>query len=381
MAGFVQLEGYPPAPVVWCLPTTTPEWAAHAPDTQLGSDGPVAAPLIDAGTYIDTPSRACTPGRMCIPCKQKRHGEFTVDSNRWWNEVWREPFHACVNLPLSVLLLGYVLFYAIFITFTALLFYLIGLAETDSIIPDSSWRSCMYCSWQSLTTVGYGVVSTNGTWSSVVGATAVILSVTFDAIGVGVFYQKFSNASRKAKTILHSSRACLCHAQPARGLPRRFECRVYHISDYALVDPTCKLTLARFRSGAGGAGRVCVQFQELKVGNQTPIAFLQYPWSVVHYIDDESPLAEYLVPGAAPQCTAAMAEDRVEIIVTVLGTAASTGNQCESRASYTVATIDCGCRFADALSHGDDGTLQVDQERISATVPEDPEFLVLPECY
>lgn len=54
--------------------------------------------------------------------------------------------------------------------------------------------------------------------------------------------------------------------------------------------------MARYRSGAGREGRVCIEFQELQLGNKTPaVAFLQFPWSVVHYVDETSPLAEYVV--------------------------------------------------------------------------------------
>eukprot|EP00966_Prymnesium_polylepis_P162090 3745879-Prymnesium_polylepis.1 len=91
------------------------------------------------------------------------------------------------------------------------------------------------------------------------------------------------------------------------------------------------------------------------------MAFLQFPWSVVHYIDDDSPLAEYVHVGTdgAPRPSPLLADDHVEIIVTVLGTAPATGNTFESRASYTTAEssggrIRFGHRFADALKHSSD---------------------------
>lgn len=71
----------------------------------------------------------------------------------------------------------------------------------------------------------------------------------------------------------------------------------------------------------------------------------------------------------------------MEIIVCALGTAASTGNTCESRASYTTKNIDVGSRFADALVRATDGALMVDKSQISKTLPEDPADLVLPQCF
>jgi hypothetical protein len=78
----------------------------------------------------------------------------------------------------------------------------------------------------------------------------------------------------------------------------RFEVRIHHKSSYALVDTTVKLTMARFHAGQGTKGRVCIEFVDLPLGNRTAgggaTCFLQYPWSVVHWIDADSPLAEYV---------------------------------------------------------------------------------------
>lgn len=59
----------------------------------------------------------------------------------------------------------------------------------------------------------------------------------------------------------------------------------------------------------------------------------------------------------------------------------SAGNTCESRASYTAANIRFGHRFGDALRHDQDGTLTVELAQISATMPEDPDDLCLPQCF
>ena len=55
-------------------------------------------------------------------------------------------------------------------------------ARHSSLAPDSSWWSCLQCSWQSLTTVGYGTIATTGYAASLIGAVAVILSMIFDAV-------------------------------------------------------------------------------------------------------------------------------------------------------------------------------------------------------
>jgi hypothetical protein len=200
------------------------------------------------------------------------------------------------------------------------------------------------------------------------------------------------------------------------------------------VEPSIKMYMARFVSGQNGHGRMCVQFQDLEVHNKTPdMAWLQYPYSVMHFINESSPLAPYvLVPHSLPEVhrdssfgpkpaasvrphpTVSFARDHVEVIVIAQATAvsslglccvphsvytvwsaltrtyvtlpcarqAATGNGCESRASYSVNSIDFGHRFAYALFHHHDGTLKVEVDHMSTTVPEDPSLpLLLPHCF
>ena len=327
-----------------------------------------------------------------------RRGEFSVDSADWWQELRRDPFHSCSNLPVIVLLLVYLLIYYLGIMLLAVVLYAIAQALDDPdqphaiVYPDGSFGSCVQAAWESLTTVGYGSAYPNSFWSSAVTATMTVVSLVYDAVGIGIFYQRLSNASIKARSIEHSSVACVCRAQKARAMPMRLECRVHHVADHAFVDPSCKLIIAAWRSGQDGTGRVCVEFRELAVGNRsggqvTPMmAALQFPWSVVHYIDEASPLREYVGerggPGGEPEPSAAFLRDHVEIICLALGTAASTGNTSESRASYTCHSLRFGHRFADALHFCPaDRSLKVDLSQLSATLPEDPEDLLLPQCF
>ena len=67
---------------------------------------------------------------------------------------------------------------------------------------------------------------------------------------------------------------------------------------------------------------------ELEVANKAPlIAFLQYPYSVVHHVVEGSPLYDYVRvdDDGTPRARPALQQNHIEIIVTVLGTTASTG--------------------------------------------------------
>ena len=94
-------------------------------------------------------------------------------------------------------------------------------------------------------------------------------------MGVGIFYKKFSNAAIKARTILHSDKACVCRAQPS--MPMRFEARVHHLSDHALVDAQVRMTMARWHSGQDGVSRVSLEFSGELIAATIPAPITHVP--------------------------------------------------------------------------------------------------------
>ena len=277
------------------------------------------------------------PGYI-IRRRTARKSEFSVGSPSFWTEIKDDPFHLLCEQPVWLILYLYLIGYFALIVVLAFFLWLIAQAEADSIAPTNSFSDCMMVSWQSITTVGYGAASTMGFWSNTVCCTVVALSVAYDAVVIGVFYTKLSHPNRRAADALISQRACVCYAQP--GMPIRFECRVLNAFSRAFIDPSIKLHMIRWISGADEVSRVSFEFTELEVGNRgatsgifLPPAFVQYPWSAVHYVDENSPLAPYVKAQAdgKPSFTDAWMDDHVEILVTLTGTVNSTGNSAEAR--------------------------------------------------
>ena len=66
-----------------------------------------------------------------------------MDSANLWAELRKEPFHALVELPMTVLLLIYLVAYVAFVVGVAALFWLIGRGDPEAILPDASFRSCI----------------------------------------------------------------------------------------------------------------------------------------------------------------------------------------------------------------------------------------------
>ena len=92
-----------------------------------------------------------------------------------------------------------------------------------------------------------------------------------------------TNASIKTRAIMHSD-TCVIRQGESPG-SRLFECRIHHIADHALVDPIVKLTMAKWHHNE--SGRVSIEFIDLPVSNKTSRAFIQFPWSTIHIIDED----------------------------------------------------------------------------------------------
>ena len=93
-------------------------------------DGGHVAPLLNAGTYA-TPSRIffSSLSHSGLKLKPRQLGEFTVDAGKFYDEFFKEPFHAAINMPLWALIIIYVAAYVIFILITAILFYIVSHVE------------------------------------------------------------------------------------------------------------------------------------------------------------------------------------------------------------------------------------------------------------
>jgi inward rectifier potassium channel len=87
-------------------------------------------------------------------------------------------------------------------------------------------------------------------------------------------------------------------------------------------------------------------------------------WTVLHFIDAESPLA-----GATPE---SLAKDEVELVVTLVGTDDTSMQPVHARRRYVDGEVLWGARHADILSEQKDGTIVLDIRRFHEVVPTEP---------
>lgn len=216
--------------------------------------------------------------RKALPLVDNYTGLFTVDADK---KVWtlfmfmKDPFHTLLTFNMGTLLLLFIGAYAAIFSFFTVLFYIIEHTNIEAFGNSETgekwdmWQ-CFLCSWQTVTTVGYGVVFPRGHLANLACCLACVLSLVLDCFATGIFFAKMANAATKARSILHSSTAVITsagtpsqinggkHANGAGaevgGGPKFFECRIHHASDDVLVDPYVRLYMSSWKSGQDGKG-------------------------------------------------------------------------------------------------------------------------------
>jgi len=177
-----------------------------------------------------------------------------------------------------------------------------------------------------------------------------LIGLLLDACLLGVIYAKFANPSNRSASILFTRNAVIS----TRDGVRCFVFRVANMRRHTLMSAVFKvfyITEAKTIEGES-----YLKFNEMKVNNDELVFFSGYPFTVIHKIDEQSPLYRFeKIP------------DDGEIIVLLEACDTSTSNNMQARYSYTSSEILNDEYFANIVTRAENGTLQVDYGKFHAT--------------
>lgn len=191
-------------------------------------------------------------------------------------------FHYLVDMkwPRFLALIFFV--YLVVNLFFALLYLIVGiehLAGIEGDTPIAKFWEAFFFSAQSLTTVGYGRISPVGFVSSFLASLEAMVGLMGFAIITGLVYGKFSKADAK---ILFSEKAIIAPYKEINA----FEFRIANQRVNQLLELEVQVLLARNELRNGKMQR---SFLPLKL-ETVKINFFPLPWTIVHPINEESPL-------------------------------------------------------------------------------------------
>jgi inward rectifier potassium channel len=224
------------------------------------------------------------------------------------------------------------------------LFALLFLAGGDCIANARSghFADAFFFSVQTLSTIGYGAMAPTTDYANVVVVVEAFYGLLFVAITTGIIFAKFSTPTAR---LMFSREALVADMGAKRVLNFRLaNARTSHI-----VEATIHVSVARDEYDA--EGRLMRRLYDLPLVRATS-PLLALTWTVMHEIDDESPLHD-LGPKE-------LDEQRLVLLVTVRGTEDKLSTTVHARHAYLSHEILFDRRHVDVLHTSPDGERYVD---------------------
>jgi len=239
-------------------------------------------------------------------------------------------------------------FFALDLVF-ALIYLALGPDAIDGTTATSlsgRFAEAFFFSVHTSTTVGYGSLSPATTAANLVVAVEALIGLMGFAVMAALL---FARLSRPTADIRFSEQAIVAPYQDATG----FMFRIANGSRGDLVDASVRVMFS-WLDGEGAERRR--EFETLDLERQH-ITFFPMHWTVVHPIDESSPLNGW--DAARMQATHA------EFLIQVAATAEIYSQVVRVRSSYVAEDVVFGARFANIYELSDSGGTSIDVQRIS----------------
>jgi len=279
-------------------------------------------------------------------------GQFNV---RRRGTTWRDihPYLFMINASwpvFSVLIFGgFVIANAIF----ALIYLKIGIEHlqgADTATALSRFLSAFFFSAQTFTTVGYGRISPDGVLTSLVASLQALLGLMALAIGTGLLFGRFS---RPAARLAFSKQMLVAPYQSATSL----QFRVANRRSNNLMEVEAQVMMSTVEPSDQGPTR---KYQYLPLERRV-IQFLPLTWTVVHPIDESSPLW-----GRGPED---LAQHQAEFLITIKAFDDTFFQTVHVRHSYRFEELVWGARFVPAFEPDTQGEMVLDLRKLSEIAP------------
>lgn len=234
----------------------------------------------------------------------------------------------------------------------AAVYYAIGteqLSGADRSTPLDSFLSAFFFSVQTFTTVGYGHVAPKGILTSSVAAFEAMAGLLGFAIGTGLVYGRFSRPSAK---LAFSPQMVVAPFQGGRALMFRIANRRPNV----LMESEATAILMTVEK-VGDHRR---KYTPLRL-DRDRILFLPLTWTVVHPIDESSPLW-----GKDDTELEAL---QAEFLILIKVFDDTFGQTVYARYSYTWDEIQWNYKFEQAFNVNADGDLELDLADLGKTAP------------
>lgn len=198
------------------------------------------------------------------------------------NSALADMYHMLVQTTWGRFMLIVMLFYFVMNLMFAGIYYGIGVEHLNGAANDTPYTrflSSFFFSAQTFTTVGYGGISPKGTAASFVAAAEALVGLMSFAIITGLVYGRFS---RPTARIRFSKNALISPYEEDKGLMFR----IANKRRSEIIELSATVMMISMDKKGEGYSR---NFDRLELEVDS-IKFLPLNWTIVHPIDEKSPL-------------------------------------------------------------------------------------------
>ncbi|HEX3868503.1 MAG TPA: ion channel [Gemmatimonadaceae bacterium] len=221
---------------------------------------------------------------------------------------------------------------------------------TSQAMGNVFWRAFFF-SVETLATIGYGNVTPNGLAAHLVMTSESLAGLMMFALITGILFSRFS---RPTAAVMFSTKAVVA---PYRGVTA-FMFRIANGRSNQLVELEAKVLFSRIE----GAVR---KYDQLTL-ERTSVVFFPLSWTIVHPINEKSPLFEMSHEHL-------LAKD-AEFMIMLSGTDETFSQTVHARSSYKAEEIVFGHKFGNIYNAVDEsGAISIDVRKLSDTEEADPD--------
>jgi inward rectifier potassium channel len=249
-------------------------------------------------------------------------------------------YHNMLTIPRWKFITVLILFFFVINVIYAFIYLFVGIDQLQGVIATTHWgkfKEAYFFSTETFTTVGYGRVNPVGDGANFVASIEAMSGFLSFALATGLMYGRFA---RPRAYLVFSDHALVSPYKEGTGLMFRF---ASYKDKHTLTDVEIRVNVGL---QVAENGDKVYKYYDLKL-ERTRVESLPMNWTVVHPIDENSPLQGF--------AHADMKTTDVEVYVLIRGFDDVYSNLVQQRTSYTYQEIKFNGKFVPMYRESDDG--------------------------
>jgi inward rectifier potassium channel len=254
-------------------------------------------------------------------------------------------YHHLLTLPRWKFIGLIVLFYFFINLIYTCLYLLIGIDQLQGVVATTNWgkiKEAFFFSTETFTTVGYGRVNPVGDGANTVAAIEAMMGFLTFALATGLMFGRFS---RPRSYLVFSDHALVSPYKGGTALMFRF---APYKDKHTLTDVQLRVNIGLKLQQDNG--NMEYMYYDLAL-ERNKVESLPMNWTVVHPIDEKSPLRDFTFED--------MQVSDVELYVLIRGFDDVYSNVVQQRTSYTYHEIKFNRKFIPMYRESNDGNTTI----------------------